>query len=84
MVSSQGEAIHFTANAAKTAWVAEPGAGKLTLQGSTSSSFILTDAEGTITDFTKLDDAATTWQVSSARLDGRSSGSWRTPRARAG
>ncbi|MGW3167865.1 DNRLRE domain-containing protein [Streptomyces sp. NPDC001142] len=72
VVSSQGEAIHFTANAAKTAWVAEPGAGKLTLQGSTSSSFILTDAEGTITDFTKLDDAATTWQVSSARLDGRS------------
>ncbi|WP_329255026.1 DNRLRE domain-containing protein [Streptomyces canus] len=72
VVGSQGDAIHFTANAAKTAWIAEPGAEKITLQGSTSGSFTLTDAEGTVTDFAKLDDAATTWQVSSARLDGRS------------
>ncbi|WSN30219.1 sugar-binding protein [Streptomyces uncialis] len=71
VVGSQGDAVHFTANAARTAWIAEPGAEKLTLRGSTAGSFTLTDAEGTVTDFEKLDAAATTWQVSSVRLDGR-------------
>ncbi|MGW6457186.1 RHS repeat-associated core domain-containing protein, partial [Streptomyces sp. NPDC055078] len=72
VISNQGEAIHFTANAGQTAWIPEPSAGKLTLHGTTTGSFTLTDTEGTVTDFSKLDAAATTWQVSTTRLDGRS------------
>ncbi|WP_435881221.1 DNRLRE domain-containing protein [Streptomyces bobili] len=70
VVDSEGEETHFTANTAKTAWIAEPGAEDLTLKGSVSNSFTLTDTEGTVTEFTKPDAAATTWQVSSTLLDG--------------
>ncbi|MFJ5841436.1 polymorphic toxin-type HINT domain-containing protein [Streptomyces shenzhenensis] len=70
IVDAEGEETHFTANAAKTAWVAEPGSEDLTLTGSVSSSFTLTDTEGTVTQFTKPDTTATTWQVSSTLLDG--------------
>ncbi|MER5294797.1 DNRLRE domain-containing protein [Streptomyces pharetrae] len=72
VVSSQGDAIHYTADAARTRWIPEPGAEKLTLQGSTTGTFTLTDAEGTVTDFAKLDASASTWQVATVRLDGRS------------
>ncbi|MEV2201894.1 RHS repeat-associated core domain-containing protein [Streptomyces fradiae] len=70
VIDNEGEETHFTANAAKTAWIAEPGAEDLTLRGSTGNSFTLTDTEGTVTEFTKADAAATTWQVSSTLLDG--------------
>ncbi|WP_435851509.1 DNRLRE domain-containing protein [Streptomyces thermolilacinus] len=72
VIDSEGEETHFTATAAKTAWIAEPGAEDLTLFGSTGNSFTLTDTEGTVTEFTKPDAAATTWQVSSTLLDGLS------------
>ena len=70
VVGSEGEEIHFTANAAKDGWIPEPGAEDLTLKGSITGTFTLSDTEGTVTEFTKPDAAATTWQVSSTLLDG--------------
>ncbi|ELS56626.1 DNRLRE domain-containing protein [Streptomyces viridochromogenes] len=70
VVDSEGEETHFTANSGKTGWIPEPGSEDLTLKGSVSGSFTLTDTEGTVTEFTKPDTAATTWQVSSTLLDG--------------
>jgi RHS repeat-associated protein len=70
VVGSDGSEISFTANAAKTGWIPEPGAEDLTLKGSTSGSFTLTDTDGTVTEFTKPDATATTWPVSSTLLDG--------------
>ncbi|MGW0828051.1 DNRLRE domain-containing protein [Streptomyces sp. NPDC002845] len=71
IVTSDGDAVHFTANAGQTGWVPEPGAEGLVLEGSVSGTFTLTDAEGAVTAFSKLDSSATTWQVSSTQLDGR-------------
>ncbi|WP_425576400.1 DNRLRE domain-containing protein [Streptomyces glaucosporus] len=70
VVMAEGDAIHFTANAAKTGWIPEPGAEDLTLKGGVTGSFTLTDTEGTVTAFTKPGPAAATWQVSSTLLDG--------------
>ncbi|MFJ6742646.1 DNRLRE domain-containing protein [Streptomyces sp. NPDC091279] len=72
VVDSEGEEIHFTADAAKTAWIPEPGSEELTLKGSVSGSFTLSDTEGTVTEFTKADASLPTWQVSSTLLDGLS------------
>ncbi|MFE0035664.1 RHS repeat-associated core domain-containing protein [Streptomyces sp. NPDC059015] len=70
VVESEGDETHFTANAAKTGWIPETGSEDLTLTGSVTGSFTLTDTEGTVTQFTKPDAAATTWQVSSTLLEG--------------
>ncbi|WP_237527769.1 RHS repeat-associated core domain-containing protein [Streptomyces sp. SID2119] len=70
VIDAEDGETHFTADAAKTGWVPEPGAEDLTLKGSTASSFTLSDTEGTVTTFTKPDAAATTWQVSSTLVDG--------------
>ncbi|MFJ3933445.1 MULTISPECIES: DNRLRE domain-containing protein [unclassified Streptomyces] len=70
VIDSEGEGTHFTANAAKTGWTAEPGAEDLTLKGAVTGSFTLTDTEGTVTTFTKPDPQVPTWQVSSTLLDG--------------
>ncbi|MGW2844836.1 DNRLRE domain-containing protein [Streptomyces sp. NPDC001274] len=70
VVDSEGDETHFTANAAKNGWIPETGSEDLTLAGSVGGSFTLTDTEGTVTQFTKPDAAATTWQVSSVLLDG--------------
>ncbi|MFJ6569833.1 DNRLRE domain-containing protein [Streptomyces sp. NPDC091292] len=70
VVDAEGEETHFTANAAKSAWIPEPGSEDLTLRGSVGGSFTLADTEGTVTEFSKPDPAATTWQVSSTLLDG--------------
>ncbi|WP_407675842.1 RHS repeat-associated core domain-containing protein [Peterkaempfera bronchialis] len=66
-----GDTITFTSNAAKTGWVPEPGSEDLTLKGSfTSGDFTLSDTDGTVTTFSKIGSAATTWTVSSSLLDG--------------
>ncbi|MEF9904047.1 DNRLRE domain-containing protein [Streptomyces sp. P9-A2] len=70
LVGSEGTEQHFTANAAKTGWIPEPGLEHLTLQGSVTSSFTLADNDGTVTTFKKADAAATAWQVSSILRDG--------------
>ncbi|MEO3975616.1 DNRLRE domain-containing protein [Streptomyces sp. CAU 1734] len=70
VVLSEGDSLHFTANAGRNGWIPEPGTEDLTLRGSTSGSFTLADTDGTVTEFTKPDPAAATWQVSSTLLDG--------------
>nr|WP_234422062.1 RHS repeat-associated core domain-containing protein [Streptomyces sp. CB00316] len=71
VVTGAGDSVHFTANAAKTAWIAEPGSPKLTLKGTVTGSFTLTDTDGSVTEFSKLDAASTVWNVSSTMLDGK-------------
>ncbi|MEW1723208.1 DNRLRE domain-containing protein [Streptomyces sp. NPDC093109] len=78
VVLDEGDAIHFTANAARTGWIPEPGAEDLTLKGSVTSTFTLSDTEGTVTTFTKPDAAAITWQVSSVLLDGLANSTTKT------
>ncbi|MFB7323415.1 DNRLRE domain-containing protein [Streptomyces sp. NPDC056190] len=70
VVDATGKEIHFTANAAKSGWVPEPGAEHLTLTGSVTTNFTLADNVGTVTSFTKIDAAVPTWQVSSTLRDG--------------
>lgn len=71
LAAGSGDAVHFTANAARTGWIAEPGAPKLTLAGSVTGTFTLTDTEGAVTTFSKLDAASTVWNVSATMLDGK-------------
>ncbi|MBT2441837.1 RHS repeat-associated core domain-containing protein [Streptomyces sp. ISL-36] len=70
VVGTEGEETYFTANGARTGWIPEPGAETLTLTGSVTGSFTLTDTEGAVTAFTRSGTGATTWQVSSILLDG--------------
>ncbi|MFD9357894.1 DNRLRE domain-containing protein [Streptomyces sp. NPDC060031] len=70
VVDADGDAIHFTANAAKNGWVPEPGSEDLTLTGSVTGSFTLADTDGSVTEFSKIDPAVETWQVTSTLLNG--------------
>ncbi|MYS44763.1 sugar-binding protein, partial [Streptomyces sp. SID5998] len=71
VVTAEGDTITFTSNAAKTGWVPEPGSEDLTLKGSfTSGDFTLSDNDGTVTTFSKVNSSATTWTVSSSLADG--------------
>ncbi|MFJ9660503.1 RHS repeat-associated core domain-containing protein [Streptomyces griseoflavus] len=70
VVLEEGDAIHFTANAQKNGWIAEPGSEDLTLKGSLTGALTLSDTEGTVTTFAKPDAGATTWQVTSTLFDG--------------
>ncbi|WP_078910299.1 DNRLRE domain-containing protein [Streptomyces sp. NRRL S-87] len=71
VVTSDGTPIHFTADAGQTGWIPEPGSETLTLTGSVTGSFTLTDSEGVTTAFTKPA-GATTWQLSSTGNQGQS------------
>ncbi|MFD3622288.1 RHS repeat-associated core domain-containing protein [Streptomyces sp. NPDC058676] len=71
VVASNTDSINFTANAARTGWIPEPGSPKLTLKGSVTGSFTLTDSEGAVTSFRKLDAGSTVWNVTSTVLDGK-------------
>ncbi|MFF0506301.1 DNRLRE domain-containing protein [Streptomyces fimicarius] len=62
-----GDEIGFTAAKGGT-WRPEVGAEDLTLTGSLTGSFTLTDDEGTVTVFTKAAPTLPTWQVSSSRM----------------
>ncbi|MFE1906557.1 DNRLRE domain-containing protein [Streptomyces gardneri] len=70
VIGSEGDETHFTSNTARTGWIAEPGAEELTLKGGVTATFTLADSEGTVTEFTKPDASATTWQVSSTLMEG--------------
>ncbi|MFJ4679594.1 DNRLRE domain-containing protein [Kitasatospora sp. NPDC088783] len=71
VVLAEGDTIGFTANTAGNGWVPEPGSEALTLRGSfASGDFTLSDTDGTVTTFAKVDPAATTWTVTSSLLDG--------------
>ncbi|MCX5201568.1 DNRLRE domain-containing protein [Streptomyces sp. NBC_00237] len=69
VVTDEGDAIHFTANAAKTGWIPETGSESLTLKGSVTGTFTLSDTEGSTTTFAKPDAGATTWQVSTSEVE---------------
>lgn len=60
-------AIGFTATTGG-GWKPEEGAEGLTLTGALTDAFTLTDDDGTVTVFKKVDSAADTWQVESTRL----------------
>ncbi|MFJ5933115.1 DNRLRE domain-containing protein [Streptomyces sp. NPDC093071] len=70
VVSSNTDTIDFTANAARTGWIPEPGAPKMVLKGSVTGSFTLTDADGAVTSFNKLDAASPVWNVTSSVMTG--------------
>ncbi|MEV6163758.1 DNRLRE domain-containing protein [Streptomyces sp. NPDC052052] len=70
VVERDGSTIGFTANAAKTAWIPEPGAEELTLKGAFADTFTLTDTEGSETVFAKPASTATTWVVDRSKLNG--------------
>ncbi|MEU9413496.1 DNRLRE domain-containing protein [Streptomyces sp. NPDC048281] len=67
LVDVDGDETGFTATSSG-GWKPEPGSEDLTLTGSLTGSFTLKDDDGTTTTFTKVDSAATTWQVSSTYL----------------
>ncbi|MGW3131073.1 DNRLRE domain-containing protein [Streptomyces sp. NPDC001123] len=70
MVDVDGNATGFTATSSG-GWKPEPGAEDLTLTGSLTGSFTLTDDQGTTTTFAKVDasDAqVTTWNVATTKL----------------
>ncbi|MGC5567892.1 RHS repeat-associated core domain-containing protein [Streptomyces sp. FR-108] len=64
--------IHFTANAAKTGWIPEPGAEEMILKGSVTGTFTLSDSSGTVTEFKRSGSLSSAWQVSSTLVDGLS------------
>ncbi|MBT2439615.1 DNRLRE domain-containing protein [Streptomyces sp. ISL-36] len=70
VVTTNGDSIHFTANAAQNGWTPEPGAEQLVLTGSVTTSFTLTDNGGTATTFKKTDPAVASWQVSTITQEG--------------
>ncbi|WP_327340921.1 MULTISPECIES: DNRLRE domain-containing protein [unclassified Streptomyces] len=71
VAAGDGSTTKFTANAAQTGWVPEPGAEAATLKGTfASGDFTLSDTSGTVTTFSKVSPAATTWTVTSSLADG--------------
>ncbi|MFF8974309.1 DNRLRE domain-containing protein [Streptomyces sp. NPDC014995] len=62
VVDVHGGVIGFTATTAG-GWKPQTGAEDLTLTGSLTTSFTLKDTEGTTSQFSKVDAAATTWQL---------------------
>ncbi|MEU2429105.1 DNRLRE domain-containing protein [Streptomyces sp. NPDC007861] len=71
VVTAEGGAISFTANAAKTGWIPEPGAENLTLKGSlTSGDLTVSDTDGAVTTFGRVGTAGTAWTVSRSLTDG--------------
>ncbi|MFF3093320.1 RHS repeat-associated core domain-containing protein [Streptomyces cyaneofuscatus] len=70
VIKADDTEIHFTANAGRTGWIPEPGSQDLTLTGSISGSFTLSDTDAVVTEFAKPDPAVVTWQVVSSRIEG--------------
>ncbi|MFJ9777308.1 DNRLRE domain-containing protein [Kitasatospora sp. NPDC101157] len=71
VVTTEGGTVSFTANKTGDGWVPEPGSEELTLKGSLAGGdFTLSDTEGAVTAFAKVDPAAATWTVTSSLLDG--------------
>lgn len=72
VVTAEGGTIAFTANTAGTGWIPEPGAENLTLAGNfTTGDFTLSDTDGAVTTFKRVDASSTAWVVSRSLVDGR-------------
>ncbi|MET9134312.1 DNRLRE domain-containing protein [Streptomyces antibioticus] len=72
LIDSHGVGTGFTVTSGG-GWQPEPGSEALTLTGSLTGSFTLEDTAGTTTTFTKVDPAATTWQVATSYLSAANS-----------
>ncbi|MEU8522214.1 DNRLRE domain-containing protein [Streptomyces sp. NPDC048577] len=70
VVSADGETVSFSANAAKTGWIPENGFENHSLTGSFSGDFTLSDADGNVTTFSRVDPATEAWTVSRSLVDG--------------
>ncbi|MFJ3197944.1 DNRLRE domain-containing protein [Streptomyces griseoviridis] len=71
VVSTDGMTVSFTADAARTGWVAEPGSENLTLKGAfASGDFTLADTEGAVTTFRRVNASADAWVVVRSLIDG--------------
>ncbi|GAA3507408.1 hypothetical protein GCM10019017_05380 [Streptomyces showdoensis] len=70
LVKNDGTTIGFTANTAGTGWIPEPGAEHLTLTGTFTGAFTLTDTSGSVTTFAKASPAATVWTVTTSLANG--------------
>ncbi|MFH9943384.1 DNRLRE domain-containing protein [Streptomyces murinus] len=71
VATAEGDTIKFTSNAAKTGWVPETGSEDLALKGSfASGDFTLSDTDGTVTTFSKVNSSASAWTVTSSLADG--------------
>ncbi|MGY0460029.1 DNRLRE domain-containing protein [Kitasatospora sp. cg17-2] len=71
LVSRTGTRVRFTADAAGTGWVPEPGSEELTLTGGFAGTFTLSGTDGTVTTFAKVDPAATAWTVTTSLANGQ-------------
>ncbi|WP_091561803.1 DNRLRE domain-containing protein [Micromonospora pattaloongensis] len=69
VIGEDGTPAHFTAGPNGT-WVGEPGSESATLTGSFTGQFQLTDAEGNVVTFAKVDPAAPDWQVTESLIAG--------------
>lgn len=67
VVDVDGDEVGFTA-VPGGGWKAETGAESLTLTGALTGSFTLKESDGVASVFTKVDPAATTWQLSHTSL----------------
>lgn len=72
LVKNDGSTVGFTANTTGTGWIPEPGAEHLTLTGTFTGPFTLTDNAGTVTTFAKASPAATAWTVTTSLSNGLS------------
>ncbi|WP_329491915.1 DNRLRE domain-containing protein [Kitasatospora sp. NBC_01246] len=70
VMAADGSAIAFTSDAAGSGWVPEPGSEDLALSGAFGGDFTLSGTEGTVTTFSKVAPAASTWTVTSTLLGG--------------
>ncbi|MGV9573764.1 DNRLRE domain-containing protein, partial [Streptomyces nigra] len=62
--------IHFTANAAGTGWIAEPGSEDYILDGGFDGDFTLTSTEGGSTTFVPVEAGGDTWRASASWIEG--------------
>ncbi|MFD3499115.1 RHS repeat-associated core domain-containing protein [Streptomyces sp. NPDC058678] len=62
--------IHFTANAARTGWIAEPGSEDYILDGGFDGDFTLKSTEGGTTTFVPVEAGGDTWQASTSWIEG--------------
>ncbi|MFE7232929.1 RHS repeat-associated core domain-containing protein [Streptomyces sp. NPDC057596] len=67
VVDADGNATGFTATS-NGGWSPETGSGSLTLTGSLTGSFTLSENNGTVTTFAKADGSSSAWNVTTASL----------------
>ncbi|MFI9152309.1 DNRLRE domain-containing protein [Streptomyces sp. NPDC053367] len=62
--------MHFTADAAQTGWIAEPGSEDYTLTGGFGGDFVLRSTEGGTTTFVPVEAGGSTWRAATTWVEG--------------